>query len=394
MTYAQYAAAQVIDDASPEAEEDKWTLFRDLATARRAFGVTDRDLAVLNALLTFLPGKGLDADDQLVVFPSNATLAERAHGMAESTMRRHLAALTAAGLLMRHDSPNGKRYCVRGADGAIERAFGLDLRPLLIRAAEIRSAAAETRAAARRMKAARERASLHLRDLEKHIRFAIEIGRDTSDGLILRLADFKRRWRRKLSFDDLQALSAEVSATLVEVIHTIDARNTEKVNGNDDRCEQHYQNSKPEPHDFEPCLEQQEVSDGSALPNPRAAAGDEVKELGAGQRVTVSLGLVMAACREISLYADGEIRSWRDLCATAAFVRGMLGISTDAWEEAEQRMGAETAAIAIACILERTDAIRSPGGYLRALSLKAEEGAFSPGPMVMAILNTREKALA
>ncbi|MBD3666239.1 replication initiation protein RepC [Sulfitobacter aestuariivivens] len=37
--------------------------------------------------------------------------------------------------------------------------------------------------------------------------------------------------------------------------------------------------------------------------------------------------------------------------------------------------------------LQRFTAIQSHGGYLRALSQKAEEGAFSPGPMVMALLN-------
>jgi replication initiation protein RepC len=49
-------------------------------------------------------------------------------------------------------------------------------------------------------------------------------------------------------------------------------------------------------------------------------------------------------------------------------------------------MGHPTAAIVLACILQRVTHIRSPGGYLRCLTGKAEEGAFSPGPMVMALL--------
>ena len=47
-------------------------------------------------------------------------------------------------------------------------------------------------------------------------------------------------------------------------------------------------------------------------------------------------------------------------------------------------MGRETAAITVACILQRFTHIGNPGGYLRALSRKAAEGSFSPGPMVMA----------
>lgn len=74
----------------------KWELLRDLCTARRAFEVTDRDLAVLNALVSFHPNTALSDNDSLIAFPSNIALSERAHGMAESTLRRHLAALLAA----------------------------------------------------------------------------------------------------------------------------------------------------------------------------------------------------------------------------------------------------------------------------------------------------------
>jgi len=114
---------------------DKWSLFGDLRTARHGFGVTDRDLSVRYALLTFPPPKTLEDGAALVVFPSNASLSDRAHGMAESTLRRHLAALVGAGLIWRQDSPNGKRYARRDAGGSLAQAFGFDLRPLLVRAA-------------------------------------------------------------------------------------------------------------------------------------------------------------------------------------------------------------------------------------------------------------------
>ena len=47
-------------------------------------------------------------------FPSNNKLRSRAYGMSEPTLRRHLASLVKAGLLIRRDSPNGKRYARRG----------------------------------------------------------------------------------------------------------------------------------------------------------------------------------------------------------------------------------------------------------------------------------------
>ena len=101
------------------------------------------------------------------MFPSNRKLSERAHGMAESTLRRHLAALSHAGLIQRHDSPNGKRYAVRGQGGDVVRAFGFDLRPLLVRAADITHAATEAQAAADRLRRLREEVVVLKRDALK-----------------------------------------------------------------------------------------------------------------------------------------------------------------------------------------------------------------------------------
>ncbi|NVO54180.1 hypothetical protein HW561_00040 [Rhodobacteraceae bacterium B1Z28] len=74
-------------------------------------------------------------------------------------------------------------------------------------------------------------------------------------------------------------------------------------------------------------------------------------------------------------------------CAAAGYVRGMMGISFSAWDETQELMGAETAAVTVACILQRSGKIKSPDGYLAALAGKVALGEFSPGPMVMAVLN-------
>jgi len=72
----------------------------------------------------------------LVVFPSNRELSVRAHGPAPATLRWALAQLVEAGLVIRRDSPNGKRYVRRGEGGEIAQAFGFDLTPLVARAGE------------------------------------------------------------------------------------------------------------------------------------------------------------------------------------------------------------------------------------------------------------------
>ncbi len=98
--------------------------------------------------------------------------------------------------------------------------------------------------------------------------------------------------------------------------------------------------------------------------------------------------LVLKACPDILPYARSNLTSWRDLVVLASEVRGMMGISASAWEEAQSFMGPETAAIAVVAMMQRIGSIHNPGGYLRALSGKAAAGGFSAGPMIMALLNT------
>ena len=52
-------------------------------------------------------------------------------------------------------------------------------------------------------------------------------------------------------------------------------------------------------------------------------------------------------------------------------------------------MGEQPAAITLAAIYQKSDQIKSPGGYLRNLTERAKEGKFSPWPMIMALLRAK-----
>ncbi|WP_171181402.1 plasmid replication protein RepC [Ruegeria sp. HKCCD8929] len=370
--------------AAPEIPHiDKWELLRDLCTARRAFEVTDRDLTVLNALVSFHPNAALSDNDSLIVFPSNVALSERAHGMAESTLRRHLAALVHARLIARHDSPNGKRYVRRGADGEIDRAFGFDLRPLLMRAGQITQAAQQTRADQASLAAAREKLSLLKRDALKLTLYGQENALPGDwEALLAALLEVHKRMRRKLDFDDLSDLQRQTSDILGD-IQSLLALKTEEMSGNGSESERQYQSSKPDTLESEHCPEKDKGDgDGSVQKRPDRALP------------RVPLPLIAKACPDILPYCEREPREWRDLVVAAGYVRGMMGISPSAWHEAQELMGPETAAVTVACILQRFSEINSPGGYLRALAAKSALGAFSPGPMVMALLNGAGRAAA
>src|ERR1700721_2854623 len=166
LTLAHVASQATAKARPPDKAVHKWQVFRAICTAKARIGVSERALAVLDALLSFHPETTLSGEG-LVVFPSNQQLALRAHGMAPATLRRHLAALVECGLVIRRDSPNGKRYARKGRGGDIELAFGFDLSPIVVRADEFESLAEEVRAEEGALKLVGGRITILRRDTPK-----------------------------------------------------------------------------------------------------------------------------------------------------------------------------------------------------------------------------------
>ena len=156
---------------------------------------------------------------------------------------------------------------------------------------------------------------------------------------------------------------------------------TTNMSANESQNERHKQNSNPNPSiELEPSLRE-----------GRAATAEPTLPPTVPPEKTYPLGMVLNACPDIVDYAKGGIGNWRDFLATAAVVRPMLGISPSAWEEAQAVMGDTQAAIVLACLLQRSSAIQSAGGYLRELTRKARAGEFSLGPVLMAQINARTR---
>lgn len=388
-----HVATQIASAARPpEKVVHKWQIFRTICTARPRLGVSERALAVLNALLTFHPETALSGADGLVVFPSNQQLSLRAHGMPASTLRKYLAVLVDAGLVIRRDSPNGKRYARKGASGDVELAFGFDLSPLLVRAEEFEALAAELEAEARAVKLARERITLCRRDIAKMIATAIEEGvpapgdgrsRSTWPNIYAAFRGIVDGIPRTPTRAELDRVAEELTQLADDILNTLESHiKSTKTSASDAINERHIQNSKPDPlTDLEPAF--RESGAGRAEPDTQPARRAEA---------IYPLGMVMNACPDIANYAKGGISNWRDLLATAAVVRSMLGISPSAWEEAQAIMGEQQAAVVVACILQRGEAIRSAGGYLRDLTEKARADEFSLGPILMSQINTQLRA--
>ncbi|MEQ1954870.1 plasmid replication protein RepC [Mesorhizobium sp. CN2-181] len=368
-------AAQIGAKEIPEGKAiDKWQVYRDLCEGKSIVGVGDRSLAVLAGLLSCHPDDELSEENGLIVFPSNRQLSLRSHGMANATLRRHLAALLQYGIILRRDSPNGKRYARKGRGGELEDAFGFSLAPLLARAEEFRAAAEHVRADVRALKLMRERITLQRRDITKLIDAAIEEGAPGAwQALWGRFRTVVDRLPRKATISELEPLMAELDAIRDEVDIALNKFiNITNPSANESQNERQQSDSNPDSYfEFEPAFEK---AGATAEPKPRPQETPK----------TYQLGLVLKACPDIVDYAAAGIANWRDLMATAAQVRGYLGVSPSAYEDACHVMGPEVAAIVIACILQRAQHINSAGGYLRALTEKARAGQFSVGPMLMA----------
>jgi replication initiation protein RepC len=378
-------ASQVTAKSAPQgATVDKWKVFYSIRDAKELLGATDRSLTLLNALLSFHLESRLEADGDLIVWPSNEALTARANGMPPTTLRRHLAVLVDCGLIVRRDSPNGKRFVRKGRGGQIEQAYGFDLSPIVARAQEFEDLAEAVRAEKKAFHVAKERLTLLRRDIVKLIEAGIEENVPGNWAGVLRtyqsiVGRLPRSAPRQLVDDvctDLHGLYTEIREVLESFAKSQNPDANESHNG------RHIKNSNPDLlNESESGLENEEEAGGTA------AEPDNLRSL---PKRELPLGIVLDACPSVrDLAQGGDIRHWRDFLAAAELARPFLGISPSAWREAREVMGDQHAAITLAAILQRTDQISNAGGYLRSLTDRARTGKFSTWPMIMALVRAK-----
>ncbi len=390
LTLAHVASQATAKTRPPDKAVHKWQVFRAICAAKARIGVSERALAVLDALLSFHPETTLSGEG-LIVFPSNQQLALRAHGMAPATLRRHLAALVDCGLIIRRDSPNGKRFARKGRGGTIEMAFGFELSPLVARAEEFEAWAEDVQAEERALRLVRERITLCRRDIAKMIATGVEEGvptrragqgpSDWSEIHGLYRATLERI-PRTATREELEPIAKELTLLAAEILTLLESHvKTSNSSANESQTDRHIQNSNSNPPiDLEPGSQES--------PRPKSEPHAEPSR---PPQQGFPLGMVLEACPDILDYAKGGISNWRHFLIVATVVRSMLGISPSAWEAAQSVMGELPAAIVVAAILQRGAAITSAGGYLRELTRKAEAGQFSLGPMLMALIGRRKR---
>ncbi|TIR15692.1 MAG: replication initiation protein RepC [Mesorhizobium sp.] len=366
-----------------EASAQKWQVFQHIREARDLIGATDRALAILNALLSFHPETALSGDGELVVWPSNEQLMARANGMPATTLRRHLAVLVDCGLIIRRDSPNGKRFARKGRGGEIEQAYGFDLTPIVARAEEFRDLADAVQAEKKAFRVAKERLTLLRRDIVKMIDAGIEEKVPGNWGRVLQAYQaIVGRLPRTASRQLVESVGEELEELWAEIRDTLESfTKTKNPDANESHSGGHIQNSNPD------SLSDSENGSGKYEEAATFAESENVRSL---PKRDLPLGIVLDACPNLrELGQGGQIRHWRDFLAAAEAARPMLGVSPSAWKDALEVLGEQQAAITLAAIYQRSAQINNAGGYLRSLTERARDGKFSTWPMVMALLRAK-----
>ncbi|MBB6261473.1 replication initiation protein RepC [Paenochrobactrum gallinarii] len=374
MSFALFSTQKQAHRITENTSVDKWKLYRWLCEGKSLFKVGDRTLAVLNALLSFYPSNMLSTDNSLIVFPSNRQLSLRAHGMADATLRRHLACLLEAGLIIRKDSPNGKRYAHKDKQGVIANAYGFSLAPLLARAAEIEEGAQYVRAQQSANRLMRERLTLHRRDIAKLIEMATETGITAQwEAINNKFRDIIATIPRRADTSALELIVNQMQDLRHEIDNALNSLEKIQILSTNEAQTERQHNSS----DSESIIKFETTE--------QSATNKTISELKAQ---TYPLELVLRACPDLQAYSSEKIKLWKDFIAVTAQIRSYLGISPSAYQQAVTIFGQQNAAIIIACMLQRLDQIQSAGGYLRNLTNKATHQAFSVGPMLMSLLRS------
>jgi replication initiation protein RepC len=384
VNYAHFAKQIAARDIKPNITTDKWKLFRMLCEAKTLIGVSDRSLAVLNALLSFYPKTELTEREGLIVFPSNEQIALRAHGMPEQTLRRHLAALVDAGLILRKDSPNGKRYARKDKSGAIRDAFGFSLAPLLARYDEFAEMVETVHAERLLLQSLKDQYSLLRRNIITFIITSKETGIESDwNDIESRFHSAMEGVSRSPKVAELQKVIASLEPISLDLSKTLENNNkTENLSGNDCQIERQIKTSESESQLKELYKNSDLIFDSKQSNTAVKATPSQAIE-----HQPVSLPMVLKACPDIHHYGpSGTVRGWSDLKYACSVVMKMFSIPLPLYAKASVVMGEQVALAVIAYILQKGGQIESAGGYLQSLIKKAAEGAFSLDPLLMALL--------
>ena len=333
-----------------------------VATLRNAaprLGLSASVISTLDAMLSCLAPKR----NHHTVFASNATLTFRRNGISDRTIRRHAATLQEIGLLVRRDSPNRKRFTKHNTHEGKALRFGFDLSPLFARLHEIAAMAAEV---------LREQEKIDY--LRAKIRAAANASLTNNQNDTTALSIF-RILRRKLSLQDCEQILTDLPVTKVEAEATADQNSnlTTTMTASDGHFVRHHHKSNKEHIDKE-----------------RIALKKEPPLTGSDAPITIP-GL-LSACTEAAKFSLRKIETVHDVVAHARTLAPMIGITSQNYEAAHERLGALRAAATVWAIMQFHGKIKAVGAYFRSITTGSKSEGFSPEKLISRLATAQNYA--
>ncbi|USJ28590.1 plasmid replication protein RepC [Ensifer adhaerens] len=346
---------------------------------------------LLLALINTAQADKFDKSGRPIIFKSNRQLAFEI-GRSVGRVSRMLSRLFDAGLITMQDSGNYKRYPIRNGEGEITDGCGIDLRILIVRFAEldemVRRARAEKKAAdaaLRRyrgaLRTARQALAIATEQTERVVRLI--------EGRIDRVSD-----RVGIAGKATSSVLRRATALLewfVERLMRLPRRSAEGHETQNMTCS-HVENGMHKqtttPYSLADSNDERRSADAEQHKSVKAgfaskwafeeSLGRRRSEINRPQHLPqakIALQDVVRALPALKTYGFTPA-SWGDLARAAPLMCRFAGISEDARRRAVELMGEQQAAIAVAVTLEKYDRedVRSPGGYLRALTDRAAAG--------------------
>ncbi|WP_420864000.1 plasmid replication protein RepC [Algirhabdus cladophorae] len=373
-----------------------------------AIGLKSQDLLLLDTFGAITQPQDWEQGRRPIVWASNHFLMEQT-GFSLATLRRHMRRLCEVGVISMKDSPNGKRWGRRDADGVIIQAYGFDLAPMAARTEEFEALYERLHAERALCASLRTAITVTRRIIRAKIEKALASGLrgpwQTLQNTFAELLEgipsrAERAGRLEGYLERIKALQASVEDSFEAALDwpvKSDATSASKVKYN----QKETKNMRPTSLENETHIlttnEPYSVNSNRFETKHAASVTPDIDRVGSVARVEdvdldiswsthgtkrksdIDVPMLMASCPHFADMArgtQGYMKDWNDVHRAAAALRPIVGISEDAWNVANKVMGPAVAAASIALILDKsTDGeVKSPGGYLRGLVERAQIG--------------------
>ena len=345
--------------------------------AARPLGISPRLRDAIDVLFAFSAPQDWQPGARPIVWPSNRKL-EITLGLARRQVQNVLSTLIRANLITPVDSPTGRRWGHRDAKtGKIVEAYGFDLSPIGLRHDEFVALAERAAAEERERAALRRRLTIGRKAIQQIAETALEHGLTDRNWhywlaealtLVLTICD-------GLPPEGLQAVSDELDRRRADgetaLRAAFDSRQNAPAGAME--CAPITTTNQPEADKSATSNVDSEELRNGAGDSPVSA--DPVSPEHSQQPLpAVTPRFVLTVSPELKPYIFTASPGWTDIVEAANGLREQLGISQPAWIDACQAMGRYQAATAVAVIAAKGETIRSPGGYLRGMIGRAQDG--------------------